>query len=43
MSTINMELYESTWVAMSVGLSLIIGFVAFVLMMKKDKKKDGAE
>ena len=43
MSTINMELYESTWVAMSVGLSLLIGFVSFVLMMKKDKKKGGAE
>ena len=29
----NLELYEATWVAMSVGLSLIIGFVAFVVMM----------
>lgn len=34
---INMELYESTWVAMSVGLSLIIGFVAFVVMMNDTK------
>lgn len=31
----NMELYESTWVAMSVGLSLLIGFVTFIVMMKK--------
>ena len=35
----NLELHESTWVAMSVGMSLIIGFVTFVVMMKKDKKK----
>ena len=39
----NLELYEATWVAMSVGLSLIIGFVAFVVMMQKDKQKGGAE
>lgn len=36
----NMELYESTWVAMSVRLSLIIGFVAFIVMTKKEKKED---
>lgn len=42
---INLELYESTWVAMSVGLSILIGFVSFVLMMKQDKKnkKEGGE
>ncbi len=36
----NLELYESTWVAMSVGLSLIIGFVAFVVMMNGKNKDD---
>lgn len=35
-----MELYESTWVAMSVGLSLIIGFVALVVMMNGKNKDD---
>lgn len=43
MSAINLELHESTWVAMSIGLSLIIGFVAFVVMMKKGKKEGGDE
>ena len=35
----SMELFESTWVVMSVGISLIIGFVGFVVMMN-DKNKD---
>lgn len=36
----NLELYELTWVTMSVGLSLIIGFVAFVVMMNGKNKDD---
>ena len=36
----NLELYEATWVAMSVGLSLLIGFVAFVVMMNGKNKDD---
>ncbi len=31
---ISWEVYEATWVAMSVCVSLFIGFVAFVVMMK---------
>ena len=33
----SMELFESTWVAMSVSLSLFIGFVAFVVTMNDTK------
>ena len=33
------EVFEATWVAMSVSVSLFIGFVAFVVMMN-DKNKD---
>lgn len=46
---INLELYESTWVAMSVSVSLFIGFVAFVVMMNdngesgKHKEEGGAK
>ena len=36
----SLELYEATWVAMSVSVSLFIGFVAFVVMMND---KGGAE
>ena len=30
---ISWEAYEATWVAMSVSVSLFIGFVAFVVLM----------
>lgn len=38
------ELYEATWIAMSVSVSLFIGFVAFVVMMNnKDEAKSKAK
>ena len=35
----SLEVYEATWVAMSVSVSLFIGFVAFVVMMNDKGKK----
>ena len=44
----SLEVYEATWVAMSVSVSLLIGFVAFVVMMNDkgettSKEKKGGE
>ena len=36
---ISWDVFEATWVAMSVLVSLFIGFVSFVVMMN-DKNKD---
>ena len=36
---ISWEAYEATWVAMSVSVSLFIGFVAFVVLMNDKGKK----
>ena len=36
----SMELFESTWVVMSVGISLIIGFVGFVVMMNDAERNN---